>query len=195
MCPRYRVTLDEKDSTRGRARLLYEMTQGDVITDGWRSPRSATPSTCACRARGAARTVPSGSMWPPTSRSSSTTTTSDASGRPRTTPWAGSPCSHASRPGCPRLTNFVTGSRLAPLLKRLGGIAPQRDIPRFSDRTFLSWFRDRAPSGSGSRGPVMLWVDSFNNHFTPEVLRAGVTVLEDAGYAACTYPTAPSAAD
>ncbi len=37
MCPSFRVTRDEHHSTRGRARLLFEMLQGDVITDGWRS--------------------------------------------------------------------------------------------------------------------------------------------------------------
>src|SRR5205823_12650939 len=37
MCPSYMVTLDEQHSTRGRARILYEMLQGDVIADGFRS--------------------------------------------------------------------------------------------------------------------------------------------------------------
>ena len=37
MCPSYRATGEEEQSTRGRARLLFEMVQGDVITDGWRS--------------------------------------------------------------------------------------------------------------------------------------------------------------
>ncbi|MFD0853808.1 FAD-binding and (Fe-S)-binding domain-containing protein, partial [Actinomadura adrarensis] len=37
MCPSYQVTREEKHTTRGRARLLFEMLQGDVITDGWRS--------------------------------------------------------------------------------------------------------------------------------------------------------------
>ena len=37
MCPSYMATREEKHSTRGRARLLFEMLQGDVITDGWQS--------------------------------------------------------------------------------------------------------------------------------------------------------------
>ena len=31
MCPSFRVTHDEEHSTRGRAHLLWEMAQGDVI--------------------------------------------------------------------------------------------------------------------------------------------------------------------
>ncbi|MDQ1013432.1 hypothetical protein QFZ82_008000 [Streptomyces sp. V4I23] len=82
----------------------------------------------------------------------------------------------------PRFANALTASRIAPLIKRLGGIAAERDVPQFAEQTFLPWFRTRTPDGDGHRGPVMLWVDSFNNHFTLEVLKAGVTVLEHAGF-------------
>jgi glutaminase len=37
MCPSFMATRDEKDTTRGRARALFEMLNGDVIEDGWRS--------------------------------------------------------------------------------------------------------------------------------------------------------------
>ena len=37
MCPSYRVTREEKHSTRGRARLLFETMRGEVIKDMWRS--------------------------------------------------------------------------------------------------------------------------------------------------------------
>src|SRR5258707_3977297 len=37
MCPSFRVTRDEEHSTRGRAHLLWEMTKGDVIKDGWQN--------------------------------------------------------------------------------------------------------------------------------------------------------------
>ncbi|MGH3097087.1 MAG: FAD-binding and (Fe-S)-binding domain-containing protein, partial [Streptosporangiales bacterium] len=41
MCPSYQATRDEVHSTRGRARLLAEMVEGDVVTDGWRSTEVA----------------------------------------------------------------------------------------------------------------------------------------------------------
>ena len=55
MCPSYMVTRDEKNSTRGRARLLYEMLdggeRGGAITDGWRSDavRDALDLCLACK--------------------------------------------------------------------------------------------------------------------------------------------------
>ena len=37
MCPSFQATRNEKDSTRGRARVLQEMINGTLVTDGWRS--------------------------------------------------------------------------------------------------------------------------------------------------------------
>ncbi|QOV40802.1 FAD-binding protein [Streptomyces ferrugineus] len=182
MCPSYRVTRDEKDSTRGRARLLYEMTQGEVITDGWRSREVRDALDLCLSCKGCSADCPVGVDM---ATYKSEFLHHHYQGRVR-------PASHytmgwlplLSRPAArmPRLVNALTSSRAAPLVKRLGGIAAEREIPRFAPRTFLSWFRTRAPEGDGHRGPVLLWVDSFNNHFTPDVLKAGVAVLENAGF-------------
>ena len=43
MCPSYTVTREEMHSTRGRARLLFEMLRGDVIETGWRSKAVILP--------------------------------------------------------------------------------------------------------------------------------------------------------
>ncbi|MET9320554.1 FAD-binding and (Fe-S)-binding domain-containing protein [Streptomyces sp. NPDC003038] len=183
MCPSYRVTLDEKDSTRGRARLLYEMTQGEVIGDGWRSPEVLDVLDLCLSCKGCSVDCPVGVD---VATYKSEFLHHHYKGRIR-------PASHYSMGWLPLLSrgaarmpglvNALTSSRLAPVIKRLGGIAAQREVPRFADETFLAWFRTRTPGGDGRRGAVMLWVDSFNNHFTPDVLKAGVAVLEAAGFA------------
>jgi Fe-S oxidoreductase len=63
----------------------------------------------------------------------------------------------------------------------LGGIAPQRRLPAFAPQTFTQWFRQRGPRNAG-RPKVLLWPDTFNNHFFPAVGQAAVDVLEAAGY-------------
>ncbi|MER5970540.1 FAD-linked oxidase C-terminal domain-containing protein [Streptomyces sp. NPDC002055] len=182
MCPSYRVTRDEKDSTRGRARLLYEMTQGEVITDGWRSTEVRDALDLCLSCKGCSTDCPVG-VDVATYKSEFLHHHYRRRLRPASHYSMGwLPLLSRAAARAPRLVNAVTGSRLAPLLKRLGGIAAERDVPRFADETFLSWFRRRTPEGSGERGPVVLWTDSFNNHFSPEVLRAGVRVLEHAGY-------------
>lgn len=183
MCPSYRVTRDEKDSTRGRARVLYEMTQGETISDGWRSEavREALDLCLSCK--GCSVDCPVGVD---VATYKSEFLYHHYKNRIR-------PASHYSMgwlpvlarlgASAPRLANGIAGSRAAGLLKRMGGVAPQRQLPRFADESFLRWFRARpGRTGDGRHGAVLLWVDTFGNYFTPEVLRAGVRVLEAAGY-------------
>jgi Fe-S oxidoreductase len=84
----------------------------------------------------------------------------------------------------PRLVNLATGTPLlAGLAKRMAGVAPQRSIPRFAPRTFRDWWREHRADGrgGGEGAEVILWPDTFNNHFHPETAIAAVEVLEDAG--------------
>ncbi|MDR8410238.1 FAD-binding protein [Nonomuraea sp. 3-1Str] len=183
MCPSYRVTRDEKDSTRGRARLLYEMTQGQVITTGWRSPEVLDALDLCLSCKGCSVDCPVG-VDVATYKSEFLHHHYRHRLRPAShysMGWLPLLARPASR--MPRLVNAVLSSPLSPLIKRLGGVARERELPRFAGETFLTWFRRRpSPAGEATRGPVMLWVDSFDNHFSPSVLRAGVRVLEAAGY-------------
>jgi Fe-S oxidoreductase len=88
----------------------------------------------------------------------------------------------------PRLANFVAHTPgLSQAFKWLGGIAPQRNVPKFARRTFRSWFESRMPLNA--RGPrVLLWADTFNNFFHPEVAQAAVDLLEDAGFRVAIQP-------
>src|SRR5262249_18362868 len=89
----------------------------------------------------------------------------------------------------PGLVNFVTQTPgLAAIAKRIAGIAADRPIPPFAARTFRAQFARRAelvrrdpPAGDGKR--VLVWPDTFTNHFHPEVALSAVDVLESAGLA------------
>jgi Fe-S oxidoreductase len=84
----------------------------------------------------------------------------------------------------PRVVNTVTQTpALRDLAKLAAGMPSGRSIPPFAPRTFQQWFAERsAPAGAASRPPVLLWPDTFNNHFHPETAIAAVNVLERAGY-------------
>jgi Fe-S oxidoreductase len=86
--------------------------------------------------------------------------------------------------------NFLTH---APLLgravKRLGGISPEREVPRFASETFGAWFERRGevnPQGQ----PVVLFPDTFNNFLHPDRMKAAVEVLEAAGFKVHVPPKA-----
>jgi Fe-S oxidoreductase len=88
----------------------------------------------------------------------------------------------------PRLVNLLTHTTgLSSLVKRAGGVAPERGVPRFAARTFRDWFASGRPPMPGAP-EVMLWPDTFTNYLTPEAGIATVEVLESAGFSVVIPP-------
>ncbi|MGW6277551.1 FAD-binding and (Fe-S)-binding domain-containing protein [Kribbella sp. NPDC055071] len=180
MCPSYQVTREELHSTRGRAHLLWEMLQSDVITDGWRSEEVRAGLDLCLSCKGCLSDCP---VNVDMATYKAEFTQHHYAGRP----WR-RPLSHWSmgwlplwarlaRP-IPALANRFTRLRLT---KRLGGIAAEREVPSFARQTFTSWFAGRESPRGGTK--VVLWPDTFTDHLAPEIGRAAVEVLEAAGYA------------
>jgi Fe-S oxidoreductase len=83
----------------------------------------------------------------------------------------------------PGTANFFTQTPgLSSLTKLAGGYSQRRHIPPFAPETFKQWFARRAQDNHDERPEVILWPDTFNNHFTPAVAKAAVEVLEHAGF-------------
>ncbi|HEY6093273.1 MAG TPA: FAD-linked oxidase C-terminal domain-containing protein, partial [Gemmatimonadales bacterium] len=212
MCPSYMVTREEKHSTRGRARLLFEMLQGEVITDGWRSEavRDALDLCLACK--GCKGECPV-NVDMATYKAEFLSHYYARRLRPRSAyafglipRWA----RLASR--VPGLVNALTQTPgLRRVAKWAAGVAQERAIPRFARQSFAQWFRARktvayttdpvpapgktvayttdplpapAPASAPGRAlaPVLLWPDTFTNYFQPEIARAAVRVLEHLGF-------------
>ncbi|OZM71711.1 FAD-binding oxidoreductase [Amycolatopsis antarctica] len=181
MCPSYRATREEKHSTRGRARLLFEMLAGDVITDGWRSTEVKDALDLCLGCKGCKTDCPVGVDM---AAYKAEFLSKHYRNRRR-------PMSHYGMGAlprwlrfgalAPRVVNAVTSSRLAPLLKRIGGVAAERDIPKLAERTFRSWWTRRGGARPGG-DPVVLWPDTFTNYFDPGPGRDAVAVLEELGY-------------
>jgi Fe-S oxidoreductase len=182
MCPSYMVTREERHSTRGRARLLFEMLAGETIRDGWKSEevRDALDLCLACK--GCKSDCPVG-VDMATYKAEFLSHYWARRLRPRSAyafgliPWWSRIA--ASAPG---LANFFTQTPgLAALARAAAGMAPRRKIPAFASQTFRAWFESRVPS-PGSRTRVLLFPDTFNNSFRPGTARAAVEVLEAAGF-------------
>jgi FAD/FMN-containing dehydrogenase/Fe-S oxidoreductase len=179
MCPSYLATRDEKDSTRGRARVLQELANGSLVS-GWDAPAVAEALDLCLSCKGCSADCPAGVDM--------ATYKAEAlyqryRRRPR-------PASHYSLGWLPRWAALAARApwlanaalRLAPaaaLAKRLGGIDHRRDLPVFAPQPFRAWFAGRHVAAGK---PVLLWVDTFTNAFTPQVGQAAVRVLESAGY-------------
>jgi Fe-S oxidoreductase len=183
MCPSWPATRNEKDSTRGRARVLQEMLAPGGPVRNWRSPEVHEALDLCLSCKGCSRDCPTG-VDMATYKAEVLHQSYRRRIRPRShyalgqlPRWA----DLAAR--APRLVNAFTRSALGSRLAKWGaGVDQRRSLPAFAPHTFRAQWASRRDVPTGGR-PVALWVDSFTDHFAPEVAVAAVEVLEAAGYA------------
>jgi FAD/FMN-containing dehydrogenase/Fe-S oxidoreductase len=179
MCPSYLATRDERDSTRGRARVLQELANGSLV-QGYRAPELLDALDLCLSCKGCSVDCPAG-----VDMATYKSEVLHQRYRRRLRPaahyalgWLPRWARLASR--SPRVVNAVLRSdTLATVAKRAGGIDRRRPLPQFAPRTFREWFAEHPPR---TGPPVLLWVDTFTDHFAPEVGQAAVRVLQAAGY-------------
>jgi Fe-S oxidoreductase len=184
MCPSYLATHDEKDSTRGRARVLQEMLNGGLVSDGWRSPevRESLDLCLSCKA--CSSDCPAG-----VDMAAYKSEVLHRVYRRRLRP-----ISHYTLGWMPRWARWATRAatalnavlRVRPieqLVLLAGGMDRRRRIPRFAAQTFRRWWSRRGHADAPTpRRPVVLWADTFSDNFSPSILSATVELLESAGY-------------
>ncbi len=183
MCPSYLATRNEKDSTRGRARVLQEMVNGTLITGGWRAPEVRAVLDLCLSCKSCSSECPAGvdmaaykaEVLYQAYRRRLRPRTHYALGQlPR---WARL-ASIAPRPANAALAMSV----LARAARFAAGIDQRRGLPSFAPVSFRAWYRRHARRPAAGASPVMLLVDTFTNYFSPEVGIAAVRVLEQAGF-------------
>lgn len=182
MCPSFLASGDEKDSTRGRARLLQEMINGSLVAKQWRSDEVRDVLDLCLSCKSCKSECPAGVDM---AAYKSEFLYQHYRHRLR-------PMSHYVIGKLPmwsralsRMPGLVNGAMKMPLIsdlaKIIAGVDRRRSIPTFAKRSFRHVFADHEPKNP--TGPeVLLWIDSFVQYFAPQVGMAAVTVLEDAGY-------------
>jgi len=178
MCPSYLATGEEKHCTRGRAHLLHEMVRGEVITDGWRSKEVEEALSLCLACKGCKGDCPV-SVDVATYKAEFRAHHYAGRLRSRAAYSMGLIDRWAPLGGrMPAVANLLTQRQpFAAAAKWIGGIDARSPMPKFARRTFRRAFHTRK---GGER--VLLWPDTFNNHFRPETLNAAVDVLERGGF-------------
>ncbi|WP_113904683.1 MULTISPECIES: FAD-binding and (Fe-S)-binding domain-containing protein [Brevibacterium] len=197
MCPSYLATKDEKDSTRGRARVLQEVTNGGLFAD-WDSPEVHESLDLCLSCKACSSDCPAGVDM---AQYKSEVLHRTYKGRIR-------PLSHYSLgwlptwgraltalPGLTAVANAVLSVRpIARLVLAGGGMDPRRGMVRFNSERFSRWARRSvAPAvphdyissddvRRGVRPQVLLWADSFSEYLSDAGAQAAVQVLEAAGF-------------
>jgi FAD/FMN-containing dehydrogenase/Fe-S oxidoreductase len=197
MCPSYRATGEEKHSTRGRARLLWEMMSGALKKEGFKSEavHEALDLCLSCKAcKSECPVQVDVAAW------KSEFLAQHYKGRLH-------PLQHyifgfadrLARFGSltPALTNaMLTGPVTSPLIKYMAGVAQERTLPRLAAKSYVQGRgaaaetcnvpRGAKSSDAAKQGPaarrVLLWPDTWNNYYHPQTLKAAERVLRSAGF-------------
>ncbi|GAA2183317.1 FAD-binding and (Fe-S)-binding domain-containing protein [Brooklawnia cerclae] len=185
MCPSFQATRNEKDSTRGRSRVLQEMVNGTLVSGGWRSPEVAEALELCLACKGCRHDCPTGTDM---AAYKSRVLYERHKGRPR-------PLSHYALGWLPRWGRLLTKLRLGWLanlgtqtpglkhvIRAVAGVDQRRPMPRFRSGRAASHEHGERPRTSPTRGPVAVWVDSFTDAFAGGQLAALVKLLVSVGY-------------
>src|SRR5579863_1606423 len=192
MCPSYMVTLEEEHSTRGRAHMLFEVLQGEVVRDGWKDEhvKKALDLCLACKA---CKSECPTNVDVATYKAEFLAHYYEGRRRPLHA-YAFGMIDRWAELGSkvPWLANFFSSAPgFRQIMQSVLHLAPQRKMPQLASSTFQSWARkNRVPALGGARGSaetsgksdVILWADTFNNYFHPETSRAALEVLQGAGF-------------
>lgn len=185
MCPSYQATGQERDSTRGRARVLQELANGEMVS-GWDSPDVADALDLCLSCKGCSRDCPTGTDM---ATLKSIVTEQRYRGRLR-------PRSHYTLGWLPRWGRLVTGLRLGQLvnlaarlpgichiLRWTAGIDQRRGIPLFAPLSNRRQLAQATTRRDESGVPIAIWVDSFSDCFEDGRADHLLAVLSAAGYA------------
>jgi FAD/FMN-containing dehydrogenase/Fe-S oxidoreductase len=201
MCPSYMVTLEEQHSTRGRAHMLFELLQSEVVRGGWQDD-DVKQTLDLCLSCKACKSECPANVDMATYRAEFLAHYYDGQRRPLHA-YAFGMVDRWLRLGAvaPWLANASIQTRgLTHVVKRVLRVAPERRLPQLARTSFHRWaarhgvetIRRRHPrdqwAGAATRPRAILWVDTFNNYFHPETTRAALQVLKSAGYAVAIPP-------
>jgi FAD/FMN-containing dehydrogenase/Fe-S oxidoreductase len=186
MCPTYQATREEQHSTRGRARLLWEMLEGEAVPDMWRSEEVLEALDLCIACKSCKNDCPVG-VDIATYKAEFMAHHYAGRMRPRVAYsmglihwWA-----HLAQiaPGLANAAGTLPG--IAGLAKLVAGVDSHRQLPRFADQTF----RRQLPEGVADLGNarsadrrVVLFADTFTEGFAPSQGLAALRVLQAAGF-------------
>jgi FAD/FMN-containing dehydrogenase/Fe-S oxidoreductase len=184
MCPSFMVTHEERHTTRGRAHHLWEMLNGNVISDGWRDENVKEALDLCLACKGCKGDCPV-NVDIATYKAEFLSHYWEGRLRPRHA-YAFGLIDQWSRMASlwPGMVNLITQTPgLSHLAKLAAGMPLRRRIPEFAPHTFQKWFKKRQRRHQQrSGGNVLLWPDTFNNYFFPETAQAATEVLEHFGF-------------
>lgn len=187
MCPSFMATRNEKDSTRARANALRLAITGQ-LTGGMASDEMQDIMGLCLGCKACKKECPNAVDVAKMKAEVLQTRYTEK----------GTPLGARIIGDLPGLAVYFTGpvapvvnwvNNLPPMrkaLEKMAGIDARRPLPAFAKRSLKSLWGDARHKGSGEKGEVALYIDSYTNAYEPHIGLAALNLL-----AACGYQVTP----
>ena len=177
MCPSYRATKNEKDTTRARANTLREFLTNSEKANKFNHKELKEVFDLCLSCKACASECPS-NVDIATLKAEFLYQYQETNGYSfRNKMFANNAKYNKLGSKLPRITNFFTNSVLA---KKVLGVAVERSVPKLANETLESWFKKHQPKKS--KKAVYLFKDEFTNFYDSEIGKDAVFLLEKLGY-------------
>lgn len=183
LCPSYQATLNEKDSTRGRANVLREVLSNGLAKAAFNdaSLQKAFDLCVGCKA--CATECPS-TVDMATAKMEILYQQKQIQKPSLATKLLGKSSFYTQRAArYPRLANFLFKNALSSsLIKKISGISQQRSLPLLSTKSFDNLFQPSQKQKFRQNKNVLLFVDEFSNYLEAEIAQDAYVLLHQLGY-------------
>ena len=177
MCPSYRATKNEKDTTRARANTLREFLTNSTEQNKFNHSELKEVFDLCLSCKACASECPS-NVDIATLKAEFLYQYQETNGYSfRNKLFANNAKYNKLGSYLPTITNFLTNSILA---KKVLGVAVERSVPKLANQTLESWFKKHDPKKS--KKTVYLFNDEFTNFYDAEIGIDAVILLEKLGY-------------
>ena len=177
MCPSYRATRDEKDTTRSRANVLREFLTTSDKANKFNHPEIKESLDLCLSCKGCSSECPSNVDMAALKAEFLYQYQEENGYSFRSKLFANNAKYNKLGALVPGIANFFLDTNAA---KRFMGVAEEREIPKLAKQTLRSWFKKQKQTPKNKQ--VYLFCDEFTNFYDVEVGKDVLAVFSTLGY-------------
>ncbi|WP_064966087.1 FAD-binding and (Fe-S)-binding domain-containing protein [Tenacibaculum ovolyticum] len=183
LCPSYRATRNEKETTRARANMLREVLTNNTAENKFDSKELKQVLDLCLSCKACATECPS-NVDITAMKAEFLYQYQETNGYSfRSKLFANNAKYNKLGSKVPTITNFFTNTLIA---KKVMGVATERTVPKLAKQTLTAWLKTKKitsnTNNSSSKKIVYLFNDEFTNFYDAEIGKDAVIVLEKLGY-------------
>ncbi|MDG1850231.1 MAG: FAD-linked oxidase C-terminal domain-containing protein [Flavobacteriales bacterium] len=183
MCPSYQATREEKHSTRARANIFREVLSDSNQENPFLNPEIAEVMELCNSCKGCKSECPSNVDMAKLKAEYSYQLLKEKGASLKDKLFANIGKANQLGALAPRAYNALMKNSISSgIVKKIAGIAKERELPLLQKNTLSKWFKSHAQKGPFSKGKIYLFNDEFTNYNDTHLGITSIKLLNALGY-------------